>query len=38
MYVPEIITAWAEKKDTLVSGNASDEKNLHPGSRESFFK
>ena len=27
-----------QKKCTLVSGNAGDEKNLHPGGRRLFFK
>ena len=26
-----------QEKNTLVSGNAGDEKNLHPGSRNLFF-
>ena len=29
--------AGAKKKNTLVSGNASDEKNLHLGSYKLFF-
>ena len=28
---------WAKKKYTLVSGNAGDKKNLHPGGRKFFF-
>ena len=27
----------AKKKNTLVSGNAGDEKNLHPGGRKFIF-
>ena len=27
----------AKKKNTLVSGNAGDEKNLHPGDRKFIF-
>ena len=31
------ILGKAKKKNTLVSGNAGDEKNLHPGGRKFIF-
>ena len=31
------ITDDAKKKNTLVSGNAGDKKNLHPGDRKLLF-
>ena len=32
-----LLTPKKKKKKTLVSGNAGDEKNLHPGSRKFIF-
>ena len=35
-YVSGII-AWAKKKNAIISRNACDEKNLHPGGRKFIF-
>ena len=29
--------AWAKKKNAIISRNACDEKNLHPGGRKFIF-
>ena len=36
-WISSLLTHKAKKKNTLVSGNAGDEKNLHPGSRKFKF-